>query len=349
MRRLLEYQADQIELVLASHHVPARVTGGLVTPRWIRFELAAALEARVSQISNLSEELALRLGSRNCRVSRQGGTIQVEVPREDPGTVSLLPLCRRLPQIPPYSAVLGLDEEGTPLLLCLAAPDVAHVLIAGTTGSGKTALARAMALSLALANRQARVQLLLVDPKGRGLGPLAGLPHLLRPVVSQVDEAMAALRDLGREMERRDRLGISEPRIIVFIDELADLLQGMGEARLAPTLTRLLARGREAGIHVVGCTQKPTAACIGGLVKANFPVRLVGSVASPEDAKVAAGIRATGAEKLLGRGDFLLVAHGEVVRFQAAFVSPKEIVTAIEELRRNGHDVAQLPAARTAA
>jgi S-DNA-T family DNA segregation ATPase FtsK/SpoIIIE len=332
MRRYLEYQADQIEMVLTTHHIPARVTGGLVTPAFVRFELATALGARVGKIINLSEELALRLGSRNCRVRRQNGTIQVEVPRDNPGQVRLLPLCRQLPDVPPCTAVLGLEEEGVPLLLRLSSPEVAHVLIAGTTGSGKTALARTMALSLAMLSRQRRVQLVLIDPKGRGFAALGGLPHLVREPVAQVGAAVGLLRELVLEMERRDRQAASEPRVVVFIDELADLLQVGGRA-VEVVLTRLLQRGREAGIHVVGCTQKPTAASIGSLVKANFPVRLVGSVASPEEAKVAAGLRGTGAERLLGRGDFLLVAHGEVVRFQAAWVAPQEVEEIIGNLR----------------
>jgi S-DNA-T family DNA segregation ATPase FtsK/SpoIIIE len=325
MRRYLEYQADQIEMVLASHRVSARVTGGLVTPAFVRFDLTTALGARIGKIINLSEELALRLGSRNCRVRRQNGTIQVEVPRENPGMVRLLPLCRQLPaQVPPCTAVLGLEEEGVPLLLRLSSPEVAHVLIAGTTGSGKTALARTMALSLALLSRQRKVQLVLIDPKGRGFAALAGLPHLVWSPAVQVGAAVELLRELALEMERRDREASSEPRVVVFIDELADLLQVGGPAA-ERALTRLLQRGREAGIHVVGCTQKPTATCIGSLVKANFPVRLVGSVANPEEAKVASGLRGTGAERLLGRGDFLLVTHGEVVRFQAAWATAEEI------------------------
>jgi S-DNA-T family DNA segregation ATPase FtsK/SpoIIIE len=108
-------------------------------------------------------------------------------------------------------------------------------------------------------------------------------------------------------------------------------------------LTRLTQRGREAGIHLVACTQKPTAAVIGSLVKSNFPVRLVGSVASPEDAKVASGLRNTGAEKLLGRGDFLLVVKGEVMRFQAAYVSGQEIEAVVEKLRLGGRKSRRWP------
>jgi S-DNA-T family DNA segregation ATPase FtsK/SpoIIIE len=116
------------------------------------------------------------------------------------------------------------------------------------------------------------------------------------------------------------------------LDELADLVQ-VGGSEMERLLTRLTQRGREAGIHLVACTQKPTAAVIGGLVKSNFPVRLVGSVASPEDAKVATGLAKTGAERLLGQGDFLVVAKGQVTRMQAAYVAEEGLRQLVARLR----------------
>jgi S-DNA-T family DNA segregation ATPase FtsK/SpoIIIE len=342
MRRVLDYQADQIEMVLYSHKVPGRVLGGVVTPRWIRFEVMPGLGARVSSIVRLSEEIALRLGSGGVRVRRQGGTVRVEVPREDGETVRLLPLAARLGEIPRQSALLGLDEEGVPLLLRLPSPEVGHVLVAGTTGSGKTALARSMAVSLALHNRQGEVQLVIIDPKGRGYEALSGLPHLLWPVVREVHEAAYALNELVRLMLQRDQEQVQEPRVVVVIDELADLVEAGGRG-VARSITRLTQRGREAGIHVIACTQKPTVDAIGSLVKSNFPVRLVGSVASPEDAKVASGLPGTGAEKLLGRGDFLLVVKGEVTRFQAAYVSVGDVAAITEKLRLGGRKSRRWP------
>jgi S-DNA-T family DNA segregation ATPase FtsK/SpoIIIE len=196
---------------------------------------------------------------------------------------------------------------------------VAHVLVVGTTGSGKTALARTLLVSLAMYNRQSQVQLVLIDPKGRGFAALEALPHALGGVVSSTEAAVERLRALVMEMERRDKEGISRPALIVAVDELADLLQS-GGAAVEAMLTRLAQRGREAGIHVVACTQKPTAALIGGAMKANFPVRLVGAVASKDEARYASGITDSGAEKLEGKGDFLLVAKGDTVRFQAAWI-----------------------------
>jgi S-DNA-T family DNA segregation ATPase FtsK/SpoIIIE len=328
----LEYQADQIEMVLYSHKVPGRVLGGVVTPRWVRFDVMPALGAKINRIVQLSEEMALRLGSAGVRVRRQGSSLRVEVPREDGQAVRLLPLATRLAEMPRQTAVLGLDEEGVPLLLRLPSPEVGHVLVAGTTGSGKTALVRSMLLSLALHNRQAEVQLVVIDPKGRGYQALARLPHLKCPLVREVTQAAYVLNELVRLMLERDQQQLREPRVIVAIDEMADLVLAGGPS-VARSITRLTQRGREAGIHLVACTQKPTVDAIGSLVKSNFPLRLVGSVASPEDAKVASGLAGTGAEKLLGRGDFLLVLKGEVLRFQAAYVSQREMTAIVSKLQ----------------
>jgi S-DNA-T family DNA segregation ATPase FtsK/SpoIIIE len=342
MRRVLEYQADQIEMVLNSHRVHGRVTGGVVTPRWVSYQVLPEVTTKVSRIIALSEELALRLGAQGVRVSRQGAAVQVDVPREDGQVVRLVSLCRRLKEIPKQTAILGLDESGVPLLLRLPSPDVAHVLVAGTTGSGKTALVRSMALSLAMHNRLGEVQMVFIDPKGNGFEPFVGfdtlgggLPHLLRPPVREVHQAIFLLGEMVEEMVRRDRERISEPRVVIFIDEVADLMEQGGKA-MDRLMTRLTQRGRSAGLHLVACTQKPLVASIGSLTRSNFPVRLVGSVASADDAKIAAGIPGTGAEKLLGRGDFLLVAKGHVTRFQAAYIDTQEIKQLVSRMNAGG-------------
>ena len=343
MRRVLEYQADQIEMVLTSHRVHGRVMGGTVTPRWVSYQVLPEVTTKVSKIIALSEELALRLGAARVRVSRKGATVQVDVPREDGQVVRLLGLCRKLKEVPRQTAILGLDESGVPLLLRLPSPEVAHVLVAGTTGSGKTALVRSMALSLAMHNRLGEVQMVFIDPKGNGFDPfisselLSGgaLPHLLRPPVQEIHQAIFLLGEMVEEMVRRDRENISEPRVIIFIDEVADLMDQGGKA-MDRLMTRLTQRGRSAGLHIIACTQKPLAASIGSLTRSNFPVRLVGSVASSDDAKVASGISGTGAEKLLGRGDFLLVAKGHVTRFQAAYVDDQEIRQIVARMSAGG-------------
>ncbi|MCC6188457.1 MAG: DNA translocase FtsK [Anaerolineales bacterium] len=318
-REYLNFQSDRIERVLAAHKVPVRVDGGSVTPRWIRFHVAPGLGAKVASIRNLSEELALALGAPDVRVSRDGEQLAVEVPRPDAAPVLLLPLLRRMSARPPYTACLGLADDGRPLLIRLPSPEVAHILVAGATGSGKTELMRAIVTSLALQHRQAQLQIVLIDPKQRGFGPLAKLQHLLAPIATGPAEALAVLERCVAEMERRDQEDRCTPRILIAVDELGDLLATGGKA-VEAALTRLAQRGREAGLHLVAGTQKPSSAALGSMLKANFPVRLVGRVGSAEDARVASGQAGTGAEKLLGRGDFLVVAGGHTTRFQAAWV-----------------------------
>ncbi|MFL7791419.1 MAG: DNA translocase FtsK [Anaerolineae bacterium] len=352
MREQLEFQANRIEAVLSSHRIQARVTGGTVTPRWIRFQVLPMIGAKISKIRGLNEELAAALDAPNCRVSRRGAAVDVEVPRDDPLPVRLLPLYRQLEStndnydargIPPVTAIMGLAEDGTPLLIRLPSPDVAHILVAGTTGSGKTALMQTMILSLAMANPAPSpfqmgnlaggLRLMLIDPKGYAFGVFQGLPHLARNVIQETDEATEALQSLVHLMERQSSQN-ETVRVVVFIDELADLLMvGGNDTQWA--LTRLTQRGREAGIHIVAATQKPSAEILGPLIKANFPVRLVGRVTSASDARTATGWSGTGAERLTGRGDFLAVAEGRVVRFQSAYVSPEEIHEVVSCLVQN--------------
>jgi S-DNA-T family DNA segregation ATPase FtsK/SpoIIIE len=301
------------------------VQGGTVTPRFVQFTLRPHPDTKLNKITGLGEELALALGCARVRIARDGARIHVEVPRRDPSPVRLPALQKSLVEIPAGTAVLGVEESGQPLLLRLPAPNVVHVLIVGTTGSGKTALARTMLASLALANRPADLQMVLIDPKGRGFAALNNLPHVTRRAFA---DSMAAAVELTRvvdEMERRDRQNISKPLLVVAIDELADLLQTGGKAADA-ALTRLAQRGREAGIHLIACTQKPSASLIGSAIKANFPVRLVGSVASRDEARHASGITDSGAETLEGKGDFLLITRGEATRFQAAWIGEAELL-----------------------
>jgi S-DNA-T family DNA segregation ATPase FtsK/SpoIIIE len=330
-RQMLELQADRIEMVLRDYKAPARVTGGNVTPRWVQFLLQTAPGIKVNRVESLSREIALALGAPSARVSAQGGSVRVDVPRSDPQPVKLLPLCSRLPQTPFGTAVLGLADDGAPLLLRLPSPDVAHVLIAGTTGSGKTALVQSIIASLALTHRRSQMQFVLIDPKGRAFEGFNALPHLLRPIVTQADQAVQILNDMIALMEMRDRSRVTDPRIVIVLDELADLVQ-TGGAEVIESLGRLVQRGREAGIHVIGATQKPSSAILGPLVKANFPVRLVGRVVSSDDARVAAGVGGTGAEKLSGHGDFVAVAGPGVTRFQAAYISSADMVTVANRL-----------------
>ncbi|HEX3000225.1 MAG TPA: DNA translocase FtsK [Armatimonadota bacterium] len=333
-KRLLNMQADKIEMVLAAHKAPARVWGGRLTARTVQFHLAPAATTKLHTLQALTEELALALGASSARLTRHDGTLSLEVPRPDAQGVAFADLVQRLHADDATrralavagTALLGLDQAGVPLLLRLAAPEVAHCLIAGTTGSGKTELARTLVASLLLHQRPHDLQVALFDPKGRGLAPFAAAPHLLFPVVVEPGETLYRMQFLVSEMERREREGIERPRLVVVVDELADLLQSCGVG-LEGLVRRLVQRGRSAGVSVVACTQKPSAQAVGSVLKANFPVRLVGKVASAEDARVAAGVGGTRAERLAGRGDFLLIVADQQIRFQAARIPPEEITS----------------------
>ncbi len=329
----LEFQADQIELVLRDHKSPARVTGGTVTPSRIQFQLQAAPSTRINRIESLAREIALALGVDNARVATYSGTLCIEVPRSDPHSVKLLELYPRLPmkRIPPGTAVLGLCDDGAPLLLRLPSPDVAHVLVSGTTGSGKTALLQSIVVSLALQHRRSDLKFVLIDPKSRAFEALTDLPHLLGPIASQVDAAKTALAEMAALMEKRDVSRVTKPRIVIVVDELADLIQ-TGGAEVSASVGRLVQRGREAAIHVIAATQKPSSSILGPLMKANFPVRLIGRVVSSEDARVAAGIGGTGAERLSGHGDFIAVTAGQIYRFQAAHLAPSDMSSVARRL-----------------
>ncbi|MBK8049396.1 MAG: DNA translocase FtsK [Anaerolineales bacterium] len=327
-RNDLDRQADSIEAVFHRHKLPGHVLGGVVTPRFIQYKIHADPGAKVSKFLGVSEELALALGSSKVRVVRDGAFIHVEVPRTTSDPVRLWPLSESLPELPAFTAILGIEESGKPLLLRLPSPDVVHVMVAGTTGSGKTALARTILASLAMRNTPDALKIVLIDPKGRGFAGISRMPHVKAAVLGEADDTIALLKSLVREMERRDRARESRPLVVIAIDELADLLQTGGkEAEQA--ITRLAQRGREAGLHLLACTQKPSASLIGTAVKANFPVRLVGAVASRDEARYAAGMADSGAEQLQGKGDFLLVVRGEAIRFQAAWLDEQAQATAL--------------------
>ncbi len=343
--QFLNLQADKIEMVLAAHRAHARVWGGRLTPRTVQFHLAPAANTKLYRLNGLTEEVAFALGVPNTRLTRSAGMLSLEIPRNDSKFVSLAKLSRKLQTDAnlsraisvPGTAILGLDSEGIPLLLRLSSPEVAHCLIAGTTGSGKTELARTIIASLAMHQKPRDIQLALFDPKFHGLASSADLPHLLFPIVSDPDEMFERLSYLVAEMERRDREQITRPRIVIVVDELADVIETGGK-EIESALTRLVQRGRSAGISVIACTQKPTVRAVGALLKANFPVRLVGRVTSAEDAHVAAGVGGTGAEKLAGRGDFLLITGGQVIGFQAAQTRPEELTQALAPARTHSQE-----------
>lgn len=343
LRAYLEAQADRVEMVLSSHKAHGRVTGGTVGPRLVRFFLDPAPNIRYSKIRRLGDDLALALRVSSLRVDRGEDGVVLEFENPNPRPVSLLKL---LPEVlkdengdpdplPTSTALLGLTDDGIPLLARLASPQVSHVLAAGTTGSGKSILLRTIALSLILTHSAQELRMICMDPKGRTFQALQEAPHLVRPPITEMPEVLEALSSLVRAMEVRDRRGENTPRVVLMVDELADLIFTGGD-EVSEGLTRLVQRGREAGIHVVAATQRPSSAIMTGLMRANFPLRLVGKVVSANDARVASGRGGTEAHLLSGRGDFLAIGGGESepLRFQVAYVGEQEARNEIKKFQR---------------
>ena len=306
MRKKLEFQADRIEAVLTMHKVPARVTGGTVTPRWVCFKVQPAPGSPVDKIKGLGEELAAALEVSSCRVSRRGVVVDVEIARDDPQPVWLLPLFRQLQadekfSIPPMTAILGLAEDGAPLLIRLPSPDVGNILVVGAEGAGKTNLLRSMAMSLAWTNSADDLVFIVL---GDGLPGLERLVenHQIRRVENFGMAVLEGVKAAGKR--------------VVFVGD--DVHGGGGET--ARYLARLLKIERHHYILSWDGVPPPEIAWL-------FPVRLVGRVTSTEDARAATGWNGSGAERLMGRGDFVAVAEGRVHRFQAAFIGPNELVT----------------------
>jgi S-DNA-T family DNA segregation ATPase FtsK/SpoIIIE len=318
-KQVLEFQANRIEAVLAQHQVSARVTGGLVSPRWIRFNLRPAIGARTDQALEMGQALAMALDVDVCHVSRQNGSLLLDVPRPDPQPLRLLPVQRKLverSEIPLGAAVIGLAENGAPLLVRLPSHHVAHVHITGADGAGKSALLRALVTSLALRHRSEQLHFVLVDPKRRTFGPLAGLSNLRWPVLSDPTAVAQATQSLVGLMLDREQGGWSpdteqrtgEPRIVLAIDELDDLLTFQAIHR---ALTWLARRGRRAGIHLVACARHPSDELL-----ADFPVRLAASL---DEAPAATGTR-----QLRGPGRFVAMANGQAIRFDAVYITGRE-------------------------
>lgn len=311
--------ADRIEAVLRERKAPATVVGGKIMPGFIEMLLRPAPGTKVNQVRALQADIALAVGKSNVRIAQSGNHLAIQIARESREPVRLSNLLVQLGDLPRFTAVLGLSEDGAPLLARLSSPDVSHLLIAGTTGSGKTSLAQSIVLSLCEKHRAHELGVIVLDPKRKERDEFSRAieSHLLLPVAHTREEIVGAVARVLDVMDRRVSDQEPMPRILVYADELADLCQIGGE-ELILSLTRIAQRGREPGIHLLACTQKPSAKAIGSLLKANLPLRLVGRVVSSDDARMAAGVAGCGAERLSGCGDFIAVTGTRTIRFQAA-------------------------------
>ncbi|MFC1936122.1 DNA translocase FtsK [Chloroflexota bacterium] len=364
--RHINQSAGLIEKTLAEFGVPAKVIGFKVGPTITQFAIEPGYldkgngekdeqrqKIRVSQIAGLQKDLALALSAERLRIQAPvpgRAYIGIEVPNKQSALVRLRPILEtetfhKLSS--PLSIALGRDVSGHPVAADLAR--MPHLLIAGTTGSGKSVCIAALTICLAMNNTPDTLRIVMIDPKMVELVRFNGLPHLygkvetdleriagvLRWVVIEMQNRYKLLEDLrARDIEsfnrkvRRRKEYEPMPRIVVMIDELADLMMNAAEAT-ETTVVRLAQMARAVGIHLVVATQRPSTDVVTGLIKANFPARLSFAVASGVDSRVI--LDGPGAETLLGRGDMLFLGPegGSPIRAQGVMVSDQEIENVI--------------------
>ena len=350
---------DLLIETLASFNIECRPLGWSVGPVVTRYELQPARGVRVNRITTLSNDLALALAAPRVRIEAPipgKAAVGVEVPNKTAATVLLKEIIdtdefRNAKS--PVTMAIGKDIGGKIVVADLA--KMPHMLIAGSTGSGKSVCINDIILSMVYKSAPADLRLIMVDPKQVELSVYSTLPHLLIPVVTDPKKAASALRwavnemtmrykkfsdrgarDLARyneiQEEERNRL----PRIVVIVDELADLMM-VAPDEVEDCICRIAQLGRAAGIHLIVATQRPSADVITGLIKANIPSRAAFAVSSAIDSRII--LDSTGAEKLLGRGDCLFHPNGAAkpTRLQAAFVSDEEVEAVVNDIKaKNG-------------
>jgi DNA segregation ATPase FtsK/SpoIIIE, S-DNA-T family len=346
--------AEALVTCLAHFGVEATVVGQIAGPRVTRYELQLAPGTKVGKVANLKDDLSYALATTEIRIlapipGKQA--VGVEVPNLSPNLVTLGDIYDDLPQsASPLSVWLGKDISGASVWADLAR--MPHILIAGTTGSGKSGCINTILTSILLRATPDEARLILIDPKKIELNYYESIPHLLTPVVSSPKEAAAVLLNVVTEMERRyERLsqvrarnlpeanrafrkrGEEElPYLLVVIDELADLMM-VSPQEVEDCIIRLAQKSRAVGIHLVLATQRPSVDVITGMIKANVPSRIAFAVSSQTDSRVI--LDSNGAESLLGQGDMLFKPLGtsRLQRVQGAFVTEDEVALIVEQAR----------------
>ncbi len=342
---------------LSHFKLDARVIGTVTGPHVTRYELRLAPGTKMSKVAQLKDDLAYSLAAEQVRIlapipGKQA--VGVEVPNRVRKMVHLGDVFQDAPKgWSPLSVWLGKDIAGKAIGTDLAKQP--HILIAGTTGSGKSGCVNAMLSSVLLRSNPNEVRMVLVDPKRVELNHYEGIPHLLTPVVTSPRLAANVLGNLIKEMEERygvmskaktrslvelNRVRVRQgerplPYILCVIDELADLMM-VAPADVEDSIIRLAQKSRAVGIHLVLATQRPSADVITGMIKANVPARIAFAVSSQTDSRVI--LDQNGAESLLGQGDMLFRPSGESrsARIQGAFIAEEEIEKLTEHWRRQG-------------
>lgn len=331
-----------IESVFAQFGVKATMSNIVRGPSVVRYELKLGPGIKVDKASGLHGNLQYETACESVRVLAPipGKTaIGVELPRKVRQTVKLGDVAIPTDLAQPLVVPVGMSVDGDAVFANLA--EMPHMLVSGTTGSGKSCFINAMLVSLINRNDPSKLKLSLIDPKMVELTPFDGIPHLLGPVVTDPEEAHSTLFWLTEEMDRRYQAmrsakvrsieTLDMPYIVVVIDELADLMKSRMGQDIEDTIVRLAQKARAAGIHLVLATQRPSVDVVTGLIKANVPSRLAFSMASGVDSRVV--LDQNGAEALLGKGDglFLPVGQRHPVRIQSPFVTDEEVDTAVQE------------------
>jgi S-DNA-T family DNA segregation ATPase FtsK/SpoIIIE len=367
-REELESNAGTLKRKLQDFGVDGHIVQVSPGPVITAYEFEPAAGVKVSQVVNLADDLALAMKTASVRIVGPipgRGTVAVEVPNPEMATVYL----REILVSPEFAEskgrlplALGKDTTGNPVVADLAA--MPHLLIAGSTGSGKSVGLNAMICSLLYKATPADVRFLLIDPKRLELGVYEGIPHLLAPVVTDAKEASARLKWIVGKMDERYKLlqgkqarniegynrDVSEeerlPYWVVVLDELADLMM-VSAGEVQNSLVRLAQIARAVGIHLIVATQRPSVDVVTGLIKANFPTRIAYQVASKVDSRTV--LDQNGAEQLLGRGDMIYVPPGaaRTARVHGAWVSDQEVKAVCEFLRQQGsavYEEVELPA-----
>jgi S-DNA-T family DNA segregation ATPase FtsK/SpoIIIE len=339
------HNAMMLENVLSNFGITAKVVNATQGPTVTRYEIEPAPGVKVSRIVNLTDDIALNLAAQHIRMEAPipgKSAIGIEVPNKTTEAVHLRDVldCSDFKDARGGIPVgLGKDIAGKPVITDLA--KMPHLLVAGTTGSGKSVCVNTLISSILFSRKPEEVKLLLIDPKMVELSIYNGIPHLMAPVVTDMKKAAAVLRWAVREMEarykafaasgKRDIKSYNEahpkaamPLIVLIIDELADLMMTAPDD-IEESISRLAQMARAAGIHMVLATQRPSVNVITGSIKANVPSRISFAVGSQIDSRTILDM--AGAEKLLGKGDMLFAPIGanKPIRIQGAFISDDEV------------------------
>ncbi|TLS39076.1 DNA translocase FtsK [Pseudalkalibacillus caeni] len=355
----LEEQKQLLELTLKNFNVQATVIGATKGPTVTRFEVQPKPGVKVNKITNLTDDIKLSLAAKDIRMEAPipgKNAIGIEVPNKVSKSVYFREIVRSSQfqkDDSPLTVALGLDIAGEARVTDIQ--KMPHGLIAGATGSGKSVCINSILASILLRTNPEEVRLLLIDPKMVELAPYNGLPHLVTPVITDVKEATTALKWAVQEMEDRyeafaaagvrdikrfneravkhGQPGKKMPYIVVVIDELADLMM-VSPQDVEDAICRIAQKARACGIHLLVATQRPSVDVITGLIKANIPTRIAFSVSSQVDSRTI--LDSNGADKLLGKGDMLLLENGssKPVRLQGNFVSDDEIDRVTEFVKK---------------